>query len=94
MGKDNQQDDLELKNWNKDAENDFELNLSSLIVLKHDSCIVIFWNVLNIICCLTSCYFYGWLSLFGLDQANNFLKLVYGIFEGVFFIKMCFNFVT
>ena len=78
----------------EEAENDFELNLSSLIVLKHDSCIIIFWNILNIICCLTSCYFYGWLSLFGIDPANHWHKAIFGFYEAVFFIKMCFNFVT
>ena len=74
----------------EESENEFELNLSSLIVLKHDSGLVIFWNILNIICCLTSCYFYGWLSVFGTEPDSMSQKAIIGVYEGVFFVKMCF----
>ena len=45
-----------------------EINLEELVVLKQDSYIVGFSYLLNILSCLTSCYFYGYLAVVGLDK--------------------------
>jgi len=45
-----------------------EISLEELVILKQDSYMVGFSYILNILSCLTSCYFYGYLAVVGLDK--------------------------
>ena len=84
----------ESKENDHQIDEDFELDFLNMIVIKHDSPIVLFWNTINIICCLTSCYFYGWKSLFGLQKDDQYSKILILFYESVFFIKICIKFLT
>jgi len=56
------------------------------------------WNVVDMLCCIVSCYVYGWMALFGIYEAdgkeNRFAIVGDVIFFIIFTITIIVNFIT
>lgn len=69
-------------------------SFTELIILKHDNKFLAFWSVLNIFSCLTSSYFYAYISAFGVPEVGSTLSNIVFTYEIIFFIKMLLEFIT
>lgn len=78
----------------EDGDDISKKSITQLIILKHDNKFLEFWSFLNIFSCLTSSYFYAYISAFGVPEVGSVLSVIVFTYEIIFFIKMMLCFIT
>lgn len=75
-----------------------DFQFTKIIILGEKSYFCMGWNVVDILCCIISCYVYGWMALFGSFEADGKKNYVciYGdvVFFVIFTITIFVNFIT
>ena len=79
------------------GENNFDI--AKILLINENNCLLRYWMMLDITCCLFSSYFYAWVSYFGADNStssqNYTNSLLYtAFFEGIFSISIVFKLMT
>lgn len=81
----------------QDSEEDYQVeegNFAQYLVISHNNKVVYLWNVLYVLSCLTSCYFYAFMAAFEKPKPGSWLFILDWSFEGIFLVSLLLNFIT
>lgn len=81
----------------QDSEEDYQVeegNFTQYLVISHTNKVVYVWNVLYVLSCLTSCYFYAFMAAFEKPDPGSWLFILDWSFEGIFLVSLLLNFIT
>ena len=72
-----------------------EIDIDEMVVINHNSKFYLFWNILVTVCCLLSSNLYLYMAANKLTEktASRDTIATMILFEGIFFIDMCVNFI-
>lgn len=68
--------------------------VSDYVIFSSNGVFIVIWRAIHTISCLLSCYFYVYLSAFGLHAFGDDGRILDFVFEGIFVISMILEFLT
>lgn len=69
-------------------------NFMDFFIISYDSPLLIVWRVIHTLACLVSCYFYAWVTAFGVPERNTSAEYVDISFQCLFLLSLLLEFIT